>query len=289
MNKISIPVLKAWNKIFDLIKCINENPYNRIGFENSIMALFPGKSEKSVFRGMAIPTLRNLGLIVGYGDVIRISANGALIYFADQYSHNEGLRILRAILYEYDLQIGICETIGITRISKTKNLVSYFIGVINFDQSKILLTGDKKEKASKERIIDWINLLIFSGLLYNTENGLIIDEENLKLAQTDTDYLQSEKENIFKKIFFHCYNRIVSNQGNINTVEIELLRKEVALKAYKEKHIVITEKQFDEYLQRLPKSATNYSITFGRSMGADEKLFYYQGQFFQTIFIRFYS
>ena len=76
-------------------------------------------------------------------------------------------------------------------------------------------------------------------------------------------------------------------QKGVRTVEIENLRKELAISAYKQSNFLITENQFDALLEQIPKTTDKYTITFGRSIGADEKLFSYQGKFFQTVFLRF--
>ena len=289
MAKISIPVLKAWDRVFDLLQSVNTYPYDREGFENSILSLYPGKSTKSVFRGMAIPTLRSLGLILGYNDVIRISANGALIFGAYQISQEEGFRALRSTQFELDTSIGIInyvEELGSVPFDK---FLEYWIDLVEITQGKSFLKQELRDRAARERIVDWVNFLIYSGLLYNSNQYLYIYTEKLMSTRNDTNPYQQDKGETFRDLFFRCYKRIVVEQGGINTVEIELLRKELALRAYQQKRLLITEKQFDELLERLPKTTNEYTITFGRSMGADEKLFHFKNQFFQTIFIRFYN
>lgn len=289
MTKISIPVLKAWDRVFDLLQSINTYPYDREGFENSILSLYPGKSTKSVFRGMAIPTLRSLGLILGYNDIIRISANGALIFGAYQISQEEGFRALRSIQYELDTSIGIINYVEELGSIPFDKFLEYWIDLVEITKGKSFLKQELRDRAARERIVDWVNFLIYSGLLYNSNLYLCIYTEKLMSTRNDTNPYEQDKGETFRELFFRCYKRIVSEQGGINTVEIELLRKELALRAYHQKRLLITEKQFDELLERLPKTTSEYTITFGRSMGADEKLFHFQNQFFQTIFIRFYS
>lgn len=289
MAKTFIPVIKAWNRVFDLLKCVNTYPYDREGFENSVLALYPGKSTKSVFRGMAIPTLRSLGLILGYNDVIRISANGALTFQAFQVSQEEGLRALRLIQYELDTKIGMINHIEELGSIQFDKFIKIWIDLVEITRGKSFLKKEHRDRAARERIVDWTNFLNFSGLLYNNNQSLYINTEKLMTTKNDANSYQQDKEATFRKLFFRCYRRIVAEQGRINTVEIELLRKELALAAYEGQQILITERQFDELLGRIPKTTSEYTITFGRSMGADEKLFHYQNQFFQTIFIRFYS
>ena len=79
----------------------------------------------------------------------------------------------------------------------------------------------------------------------------------------------------------------MTTQKGIRTVEMEELRRGIAIRMFEKHNMVFTESQFDILLSELPKSSVDYVITFGRSMGADEKLLYFQGKYYQSIFIRF--
>ncbi|MFC7226294.1 hypothetical protein N0B31_02680 [Salinirubellus salinus] len=69
------------NHILPVVKAVANGEPNREDVVNEVMELFPGKEEKSVFRGMAVPTNRRLQLIrVGSeGQKIALSPNGKLI------------------------------------------------------------------------------------------------------------------------------------------------------------------------------------------------------------------
>jgi len=223
MAKVTLPVLKAWERIFELLKCINDHPYDRNRFQEAVLELYPGKSPKSVFRGMAVPTLRSLGFIVGYADVIRISANGALIHAARQESKPEGLRALRVVLLEMDNKIGILSYLENKPAIPIQVLIDDWTLKVDISDSRVAHKPEARNRAARERIRDWVNFLALAELLYTSG------------------------------------------------------------------HLLITEKQFDALLKKFQKASDEYTVTFGRSMGADEKLFFFQDQYYQTVSIRFYS
>ena len=111
---------------------------------------------------------------------------------------------------------------------------------------------------------------------------------NYGQTKKDLDISAPNKKQNFKTYLFAAYKKIVGNdQNRIGTVEIEDLRREVALTMFQKHNAILTEMQFDRLLSELSKTGDDYVITLGRSMGADEKLYHYQGKYYQSIFIRF--
>lgn len=104
MKTTEIPLIKEYriNKLKACLRCIDDHPFNRDKQKDCILNLYPGKSEKSVFRGMIIPSLRHLGLILGYRGFIRVSANGKIITESKILSDELHQRVLRAVMYEID-------------------------------------------------------------------------------------------------------------------------------------------------------------------------------------------
>lgn len=287
MTKRTLSVLKAWKRIFELLECINDHPYDRDGFQEAVLRLYEGKSPKSVFRGMAIPTLRRLGFIVGYGDVIRISANGALVHRAHQVSKPVGLRALRAVLMEIDEGIGLLSYLEDKTIVPFQSLMDEWTPEVKISDRRVTHKPEARSRAARERIRDWVDFLAFAQLLFNDGQSVLVDADHLEQARHDTD--ASDKLEYFRENFFAAYKKTVVEQKGIKTVEIEYLRKEVAIRAYDQYRLLVTEKQFDVLLGRLPKTSDQYTITFGRSMGAEEKLFFFQGKYYQTVSVRFYN
>lgn len=289
MTKATLPVLKAWKRIFELLECIDDHSYDRDGFQEAVLELYEGKSPKSVFRGMAVPTLRRLGFIVGYADVIRISANGALVHTARQESKSEGLRALRAVLLEMDDQIGLLSYLENKSAIPIQGLIDDWTPRVDISDSRVAHKPEARNRAARERLLDWVNFLTFAELLYSSGQNVRVDARRLTQTRNDIDVDTSEKRESFSPSFFKAYRKIVVEQSGIKTVEIERLRKELAVRAYRQSHLLITEKQFDVLLKGLPKASDEYTIAFGRSMGADEKLFFFQGKYYQTVSIRFYN
>jgi hypothetical protein len=286
--KVNIPVIKAWGRIFDLLECVYDHPYDRKGFQEAVLVLYgKEKSSKSVFRGMAIPTLRNLGFIVGYGDVIQISADGALVYTSNKKNNEQGLRALRTILVERDQEIGVLSYLLEDTVFTLDEFLYKWMKNISISDKRTLDKPQSQLRAARERLLDWINFLAFTELIYNDHQNIKIDSKYLEDAKTDLNPYSREKSDRFKSILFSNYKKIVFKQGGIGTIEIEELRKEMALSMSKELNILLTEKQFDVLLSEFPKMTEEYTITFGRSMGADEKLFVYQGKYYQTLLVRF--
>lgn len=285
-NKIVLPVLKAWGRIFELTECIYDHPYDREGFQEAVLRLYGGnKSSKSVFRGMAIPTLRNLGLIIGYGDDIRASANGSLLHLARNEKRADGYRVLRALLVEIDKSIGVLAYLT----SKPTISLSEFLQEwqSRVTTTKVRKSTGTKDRAAHERLVDWISFLSFSEILYKSHEYMRIDDVVLAKTEEDLDTSIKEKKEHFQSILFNSYKKAVFVQKGIGTVELDDLRRETSLAMYKKHKVILTERQFDNLLSDLPKTSDHYVITLGRSMGADEKLYLFQGKYYQTMFVRF--
>ena len=285
--KVSIPVLKAGSRIFELLGCVADNAYNREGFEIAVLDLYGSAYSKSVFRGMAVPTLRNLGFIVGYGDLIRISANGALVHVARQVDLSEGLRALRALLVEMDADIGMLDYLRDAATVTLESLVAEWSERIELSDRRVANRRPARNRAARERILDWVGFLAFAELVYRDKHGVRLDAARAQEAVQDVNPLSPTKAEAFEDLVIGEYRKLVSGQKGVKTLEIEELRRAVVTQAYRRGRAIITEKQFDTLLSRLPPDTSSYTIGFGRSMGADEKLFYHKGKYFQTITIRF--
>ncbi|MBI2757999.1 MAG: hypothetical protein HYX49_04905 [Chloroflexi bacterium] len=287
-NKISLPVLKAWGRIFELLECIYDHPYDRTGFQEAVVQLYGGdKSSKSVFRGMAIPTLRNLGLILGYGDNIRASANGYLLHMTRKEDQSEGLRVLRALLVELDENIGVLSYLAEKSTIVITDFLQNWLDKIMTSEVRRSTNPKAQERAARERLLDWINFLTFSEILYKNHDHIRIDDTNLQRTKKDLDITALYKRENFQSLLFTSYKKIVFEQKGMSTVEIDNLRKETSVSMYEKHKVLLTERQFDGLLSELPKVSNKYVMTLGRSMGADEKLYFYQGKYYQTLFIRF--
>jgi len=276
MKKKVIPLIKEYRiqKLFKVMGCFEQYPFNRDGLRECILKLYQDKEEKSIFRGMVIPSLRHLGLIFGYDEDLRLSANGNLIVIARKKSAEEGLRVFRAILTEIDdLDIKILKMIA------KKN--------IDFDalkQSLIIKIEAPSEKQARERINHWVSMLLEAGLLMKEKK---IEIASGILSQVEKDLDISTKKDKFEKIFFEAYMSIFKKQENIPIVDMPDIRTAVAVAFYTRHNLVITEKQFDEMLRGVKFATDEYIISLGRAMGAEEKIFKHEDNYYRTISIRF--
>lgn len=277
IDLIDLPVLKAWNRIFALVECVGNSPYNRDRLRDAVVALYDGKAEKSVFRGMAIPTLRRLGLIIGFGDLIRLSANGRLLYEALKMGKLYAKRVLGTIVYEIDtLEAGFLHEFSNKRHWPHAKFIEYFILKVNAPSSR----------SARERIQDWLGLLEYCDLIVERNGELSLNRQMVKQVADDADY--KKKSRLFKDLLSLAYNQLVKRARGMQSHPIDELRAEVAIRILVQHEQILTEKQFDTLLVRFPKTTPEYLISFGRSMGADEKLFQFNGKYFQTISIRFF-
>ena len=109
-NRKILPIKEyRFDKLVKCLECIDKNAFNREKQRDCVLDLYQNRKgkdiehrDKSIFRGMVISSLRYLGLIMGYSDFIRASANGKLLICSkliDLELHN---RVSRALVYELD-------------------------------------------------------------------------------------------------------------------------------------------------------------------------------------------
>jgi hypothetical protein len=279
MKKKIIPLIKEYRlkKLFQVMNCFEQFPFNRDGLRECILGLYGDKEEKSIFRGMVIPSLRHLGLILGYDEDLRLSANGSLIVQARRKSEAEGERIFRAILAEID-----DANIKILKTTLKKNIIFSDLKQHLIDKDKIEAPSKKQ---SMERINHWTSMLLEAGLLVEQNKEMAVSVETMKHVEQDLDL--STKKTEFEKIFFEAYKSIFKKQENIPIVDIPDIRAEVASVFYDKHNLVVTENQFDELLRSIKFATDNYIVSLGRAMGAEEKLLVYEGSYYRTISVRF--
>lgn len=278
-----IPLIKEYrvDKLKNCLKYIDTYSFNRDKQKEFILSLYPDKKdkdpehkEKSVFRGMVIPSLRHLGLIVGYGDLLRTSANGKLIIESELTNKNLHQRVLRAVIYEIDQNI--FQFIDVLRENDSINIRN-FLQLMNINAPS--------EKQKKERISHWFSILKEVELInYNAKN-IILNEHKYNQILSDVDVNNKSMED-FKKYLFKAYFELSKKTAGI--IDIADLRENVALKLLRENKIILTENQFDEMLRKIPFATDDYIISFGRPMGAEEKLFKRNGNYFRTLSIKFF-
>lgn len=274
---MKIPMIKEnrIEKIVGCLQCIDKHAYNRERFRECVLQLYPpGKSEKSVFRGMVIPTLRHLGLILGYAEFIRVSANGKLILKSKEFGEEEFKRVLRASFLEIDNQL-------FKFISELEKMSVYQVSEDTFLENMVERSEGVSIKQKIERIKRWLKVLEQCDLIKTKKNISILFEN---LIQAKSDLNLEKKEKIFKEYLFKSYSILAPQSAGI--VDIADLRAEVALQIYLEKREVLTEIQFDNLLRKLAIATDEYIISLGQPMGAEEKLFKYGENYYRTMSIK---
>ena len=284
MRKNKYPLIKEYriSKIIHALVCIDDNQFKRENQRDCILNNYPkSKSkdithrEKSIFRGMVITSLRYLGLIVGYGDSIILSANGKLLLSV--YNTKIGMfdLVFGVIMYDLDNEI-------FSFIKYLKNYSSISSEEFLNEMYKKITASSEKQK--RERINRWLQLLRKAKLI-KEENGTIrINEVQYNKVEEIAKGTIKNKER-FKNLLFSAYLDL--SKGSPGIINIEKLRTEVALRGLKQYNEIITEVKFDKALRSILFSSNDYLISLGKPMGAHEKLFKYQNKYFQTIYIKF--
>jgi hypothetical protein len=279
-EKYLIPLIKEHrvSKLIDAMECIEKYPFNRLMQRECVLSLYPGKTEKSVFRGMVVPSLRIMGLIIGFGDAIRLSSNGKLILEGNKKNREEAYRVARAVFLEIDKKV-------FHFIQQIKQHQS-----IPEEQQLIEVISQKMEALSKpqkeERIKRWLEILKGCGLVKSVNGKISL--ENKAYEDAEKDLKIDLKRPFFKDKLFTIY-KTLSYQETAGIVDIATLREQVALSYYREHNMILTEAQFDELLRELPLVTNNYVISLGQTMGAEEKLFFFKGNYYRTLSITFFE
>jgi hypothetical protein len=279
-----IPLIKEYrvDKIKKCLDCINKYPFNRDKQKECLLELYPTKEdksrehkEKSIFRGMIIPSLRHLGLIIGYADLIRLSANGKLIVDSENIGNELHQRVLGAVIFEIDrYEFGF-----MTILQENPLPIQHILILLNND-----VLSQNQQRQMIERIKKWCSILEQVGLVNNQNGILSLDVSKYEQTLLDMDINQKDK-NVFEEYLIKSYFEL--GKENAGIVVIADLREKVALRFLEKNNAILTEGQFDEILRNLPFITDDYMISFGRSMGADEKLFKNsRGEYFKTLSIK---
>lgn len=277
MKTKEVPLIKEYriDKLIACLECINSHPFNRDKQKEYILKLYPGKSEKSVFRGMIIPSLRHLGLIIGYRGFIRISANGKVIIESKSLGDKLHQRVLRAAVNEIDEnRFGFMDILAKPAPFSEQDF-------LDFMSSRV---DAPNEKQKEERISHWLSILEQVKLINCDDQkhlNINVPQYEQTLADVDANFRNPTK---FKRYLFDAYSELCKVRAD--TIDIADLREKVALKMLRNDKKILTEKQFDEMLKGVPFTTDDYLISFGRPMGAEEKLFEYKGNYFRTLSIR---
>jgi hypothetical protein len=260
------------------LACIDEHAFDRARQVDCILSLYPaGRSEKSVVRGMVIPSCRHLGLILGSGRSIRLSANGKIMLESAAYGTALRDRVYRAVLYEVDREaFGFVDYLA----NRTGVPAESFVHTVRAG------LGAPSDKQADERTRHWLAMLEQVNLVYRKDDA-ILKVGHGEYEQTLHDLDSASKDVLaFRNRLFDAYADLTA--GTAPVADIPDLRERVAVEMLRsDQRLILTEAQFDHLLERTPLATDEYVVSLGRPMGAQEKLFRYQGSYFRTLSIRF--
>jgi len=274
-----IPLIKEYRiqRLTKCLECFDKFAYHREKQRDCVLKLYPNKSnktlehqEKSIFRGMVIPSLRYMGLIIGFGDLIKPSANGKLIV-ESQFDNELYERCWRAVIFEIDRRLFNFLGIIKQRRFSNNNLIEVLSGQIE----------GASFRQKKERIEKWLSILHQAGLIDLSAN-VSINEDNYKQVLLD---INPDLKNFDRFCDYVTDEYYKLGRSSAGIVDIRDLREAVALMFLKEKYI-LTEEQFDHLLRKFITTTPYLHISLGEPMGADQKLFEYKGKFYKTIIMK---
>lgn len=255
-----IPVLKLPPpRLLPVVLALRKHEYDRIGFRLSVMELFAASvEEKSVLRGMAIPTLRGFGLLLGFEQSLHLSSDGALVAAgADRDSHDP----MRAILYELEEELQLASAWG----------PSQMVGAAT---DKLCALDGTATPESRRRAQRWISYLEYFGVVVRKGETLLRAKRlPAKMAYPD-----------FAKHLASAYKSLSPKTIGEPAVAIDEIARSVALD-YFTAGLVLTRQVFDKCLTRCLDEG-KLPLHLHRSMGAEQKLFRYGAEVYESISLR---
>jgi len=276
-----IPLLKEYriDKIIHYLTCIDKFHLNRLGQKNCIYQLFKNEYDKpiesfdkAIFRGMVIPTLNYLGFLTGYGEFIKVSANGRLIVESNKINQDLNKQVLRVLMYELDESV--FHFISYIEISSQFNQEKFSDGFFS-DLPNI----SKKQRS--ERIKKWFSILSQVDLIETSKhNEVDLNRKNIEKVKKMLNP-KAFPLNVFKKVLLESFVKMSYNRARI--VEIEELRATVSVNLLQNNGFILTEKMFDIFLTEIMQNPGQKIFSLGKPMGKQEKLFKFKENYFKTL------
>ncbi len=270
-----VPVLKLPpDHLLDVLSALRDHEFDRDGFKDSVLAIFPDKDEKSVFRGMAIPSLRTLGLLIGFEQETHLSGDGALVAesgVANNFRMNEPMRqLLREIELERSLH-GVWANDELT----IEDIRGGYANIEGVEQ------GSNPKGDFLGRINRWLHYLEYFGILSRTGERL---HRTVPTMTRFPNYTESEIKAFVKAFQSSCHHLLRGEVGE-PVITIEDIRRQVAVQFWKDRHAIVLRRDFDRLLATCLESGI-LDAHLHRSMGADEGLFLFKGTSYQSVSIK---
>ena len=280
MNKY-IPLIKEYRLsiLLNSLNCFDKYPFERDKQRDCVVKNYNISKnkdkyhwDKSVFRGMVIPSLTYLKLIYGSKDELKISSNGKLFIEAQKFENKFNL-ITQLLIYDIDASL-FCfiQKMHSESLSKKEFLerISNEIEGVN-----------RRQKI--ERINKWLSML--------EQAKLVQIDKNIKLntyaLDTITNLFKPNNKDvaIFKKILLKSYKKLSINSAGI--IKIDELRKSVLLDYLYNQNKILISSIFDNLFRLISLGDENFIISLGKPMRASEMLLLYNKNYYDTIHIKF--
>lgn len=282
MGNVNTPLIKEHriDRVEKCLECIDKHAFNRNKQRDCVLSLYPTKNrslehrEKSIFRGMVLPSLRYLGLTISHGQSIRLSANGKLIIASHVFGDDFHNRVLRLVIYEIDENR--FHFLDFIRNFSSHNRESLI------EELSSGITGPS-EKQKRERIRHWLSALKQVCLIDYVSESIFLNDKNMTQTLKDIDASLNEMAS-FRRQFLDSYFELGRNSAGI--VDIAELREAVSIALLRNRRVILAEKQFDQMMRNIILEANEYIVSLGKPMGARDKLFERNGEYFRTVFIR---
>lgn len=278
---MDVPLIKETDLdlLLETLACFEEHPLDRERQRDCVLSHYNVKQgqdlafrDKSVFRGMVIPSLRYLGLIVGDGDYLRASSNGHLALTANRHSPTTRQQVIATLLYEIDGQ----SFHFLNFISSRRDTVDAAKKALTLECSSGPNLAQKRE-----RVLSWLALLWQANLVVDTGGFLLLSslsrevQDNLVVDNNDV-------ETWFKTGLFRAYDEAREANGVCDIVELRTSLAENELLGHAR---IVTRNRFDQLMQRFHFEGQGYILSFGSPISGGQELLEYRGQFYKTLII----
>lgn len=278
---MDIPLIKETNLdlLIETLACFEKHPLDRERQRACVLSHYnvkPGQDlalkDKSVFRGMVVPSLRYLGLIVGDGDYLRTSSNGHLALVANRCAPKTRQQVLAVLFYEIDKQsFHFLDFIGSHRDT--------------VEAAKKALTLECSSGPSliqkRERVLSWLALLRQANLVVDTGGFLVLSSLSQEV-QGDLVVGYNDVETWFKTALFRAYDEAREANGVCDIISLRTCLSENELQEHAR---IVTCNRFDRLMQKFPFEEQGYILSFGSPISGGQELLEYRKQFYKTLII----
>lgn len=281
MDQLNTPLIKETHLplLVHALQCFEKWPLNREKQKTCVLASYNAKAgqdlafrDKSIFRGMVVSSLRQLGFIVGDGDYLRVSSNGHLVVVASQLDARMRQQVLAVLFYEIDKQsFHFLDLIDSLRGDP---------GTTEDALTQRCSTGPNSRQR-RERVLRWLRLLRDVHLVTEA-NGCLVPSSLWQEAPKDLSVNQSDIYTWFKAAVFQAYDEVKGTSGIVDIIDLRACLAENELMQYDR---IVTRNRFDRLMQKLSFEGQGYILSFGSPISGGQELLEYREHYYKTLII----